>query len=66
MGGDLFFHLSRERKFDEHKSRFYCAELCLAIGFLHMNDIIFRDLKLENILLDGQGHIKLGNQVLNF
>ena len=40
-------------------ARFYAAELYLAINFLHRNNIIHRDLKLENILLDAEGHIKL-------
>ncbi|CAF1083358.1 unnamed protein product, partial [Brachionus calyciflorus] len=60
-GGDLFFHLNREGKFSEDKSRFYCAEICYAIGYLHENDIIYRDLKLENVLLDSNGHVKLGD-----
>jgi len=60
-GGELFFHLSREKKFSEHKSKFYCAEICYAIGFLHANNIIYRDIKLENILLDSEGHIKLAD-----
>ena len=34
------------------------CELILAIEFLHENDIIYRDLKSENILIDSQGHIK--------
>ena len=59
-GGELFFHLKRERRFDESKTAFYGAEICAAIGFLHEHDIIYRDIKLENILLDSQGHIKLG------
>jgi len=60
-GGELFFHLAREKKFSESKSRFYCAEICYAIGFLHQNQIIYRDIKLENILLDSEGHIKLAD-----
>ncbi len=59
-GGELFFHLSREKRFNEDKARFYCAEICYAIGFLHDNDVVFRDLKLENILIGKDGHIKLG------
>jgi serine/threonine protein kinase len=58
-GGELFFHLSREKKFSEAKAKFYAAEICCAIGFLHKQNIIYRDIKLENILLDSQGHIKL-------
>ncbi len=34
-GGELFFHLSRLKKFSEHVTRFYCAEITLALGALH-------------------------------
>ena len=60
-GGELFFHLSRDKRFNEDRSRFYCAEICLAIGFLHENNIVYRDIKLENVLLDNEGHIKLAD-----
>jgi len=60
-GGELFFHLSRYRRFQEPVSRFYAAELLLAIGHLHKNGIIYRDLKPENVLLDAYGHVKLGD-----
>lgn len=60
-GGELFFHLSREKRFSEEKSKFYCAEIILAIGYLHEYDIMYRDIKLENILLDNEGHIKLAD-----
>jgi serine/threonine protein kinase len=46
-GGELFFHLTRERRFSETKSKFYCAEICCAIGFLHINNIIYRDIKVH-------------------
>ena len=59
-GGELFFHLSRERRFTEHRTRFYGAEIILALRYLHQNSVIYRDLKLENLLLDSQGHIKIG------
>ncbi|KAI6656352.1 cGMP-dependent protein kinase 1 isoform 2 [Oopsacas minuta] len=58
-GGELFFHLSRERRFSEDRSRFYSGEITLGLEYLHSHKIIYRDLKLENLLLDQEGHIKL-------
>ena len=58
-GGELFFHLQKEGRFNEDRSKFYTAELILALEHLHDNDIVYRDLKPENILLDANGHIAL-------
>lgn len=58
-GGELFWHLQKEGRFDENRAKFYIAELILAIQHLHNNDIVYRDLKPENILLDANGHIAL-------
>ncbi|XP_062589666.1 serine/threonine-protein kinase Sgk1-like isoform X2 [Saccostrea cucullata] len=58
-GGELFFHLQRERYFPEQRAKFYAAEMASAIGYLHSLNIIYRDLKPENILLDSKGHITL-------
>ena len=60
-GGELFFHLSKFKRFPEPVVRFYCAELICAIGFLHRHGIVYRDLKPENVLLTSAGHIKLGD-----
>ncbi|GAB9473061.1 Agc protein kinase [Globisporangium polare] len=60
-GGELFFHLSRMGKFDETMSRFYAAELVVALEHLHSLGVVYRDLKPENILLDEMGHIKLAD-----
>lgn len=60
-GGELFFHLSRHKRFSEGWTRFYAAELILALEYLHSKGIIYRDLKPENILLDSAGHVKLGD-----
>lgn len=58
-GGELFWHLQREGRFTEARSRFYIAELVLALEHLHKYDIVYRDLKPENILLDATGHVAL-------
>jgi len=60
-GGELFFHLSRDRQFSEDRTKFYGAEIICAIEYLHKRGIIYRDLKLENLLLDKDGHIKIAD-----
>lgn len=56
-GGELFHHLQREQKFDEERSRFYAAELLLALEHLHQLNIVYRDLKPENILCVNPDHL---------
>jgi len=58
-GGELFFHLSRAGRFSEGRCKFYASEILLAITYLHSLNVIYRDLKPENVLLDEEGHAKL-------
>ena len=59
QGGEMFFHLHKEKRFSNEKTRFYIIEIILAIEFLHKNNMLYRDLKPENIMVDASGHIKL-------
>jgi len=56
-GGELFHHLSNEKRFSEERTRFYSAQIVTGIEYLHNIGVIYRDLKPENILLSAKGNI---------
>uniref|UniRef100_A0A8C0B578 Ribosomal protein S6 kinase n=4 Tax=Neoaves TaxID=3078114 RepID=A0A8C0B578_9AVES len=58
-GGELFTHLSHRERFSESEVQIYIGEIVLALEHLHKLGIIYRDIKLENILLDSDGHVVL-------
>ncbi|KAL5291832.1 RPS6KA5.2 family protein [Megaselia abdita] len=58
-GGELFTHLYHREKFSEKDLRIYIAELIIALEQLHELGVIYRDIKLENVLIDKNGHIVL-------
>uniref|UniRef100_A0A1A9X0J1 non-specific serine/threonine protein kinase n=1 Tax=Glossina brevipalpis TaxID=37001 RepID=A0A1A9X0J1_9MUSC len=60
-GGDLLSLMSRHGSFDEDLTRFYLAEMTMAIHALHEMGYVHRDIKPENILIDRFGHIKLAD-----
>ncbi|CAO3629359.1 unnamed protein product [Cunninghamella blakesleeana] len=59
-GGDLMWHIQRE-PFSERRAKFYACEVLLALEHFHSIGIIYRDLKLDNIMLSLDGHIKVAD-----
>jgi len=56
-GGELFHHLSQQKRFSEDRTRFYSAQIVSGLEYLHSLGIIYRDLKPENLLLSSEGNI---------
>lgn len=59
VGGEFFTHLRRATRFNNDSSCFYAAQIVIIFQYLHSKDIVYRDLKPENLLLDHAGNIKL-------
>jgi serine/threonine protein kinase len=59
IGGEMFSHLRKAVRFSNETTRFYAAQIVLALQYLHSMDIVYRDLKPENLLLDDLGYMKV-------
>ncbi|CAD8051183.1 unnamed protein product [Paramecium sonneborni] len=60
-GGELFYHLRKLKKLNEKDAKYYFVEICIGMAYLHSQNIVYRDIKPENILLDLQGHLMLSD-----
>jgi len=61
LGGDLKFHLINAGRFSPERAKFYAAEVLLGLEHIHKHNIIYRDMKLENVLLDHNGHVRISD-----
>ena len=60
-GGEIFNRLAIHGAFDDDTTRFYATEIVCALEFLHLHSIVYRDLKPDNVLIGGDGHVKLSD-----
>lgn len=60
-GGDLMFQTLKQGRLSEYATSFYVAEISLGLFFLHQHKIFYRDLKLDNVMLDGAGHVHIAD-----
>ncbi|CAD8117871.1 unnamed protein product [Paramecium sonneborni] len=60
-GGELFYHLRKLKRLSEENAKQYFVEICIGMAYLHSQNIVYRDIKPENILLDLNGHLLLSD-----
>lgn len=60
-GGDLLNYVRKRRKLKEPVAKILFKQIIEAIGYIHTRSIVHRDIKLDNILLDGKGNVKIGD-----
>jgi serum/glucocorticoid-regulated kinase 2 len=60
-GGELFYYLKSVKRMSEEEARFYFIEILYGLMYLHQQNIIYRDLKPENLLINHDGHVKIAD-----
>lgn len=60
-GGELYTLLSKEKRFSESRAKFYAVQIILGLGHLHKDNIIYWDIKPENILVNEDGYLLLAD-----
>ena len=63
VGGELLARMEQQGALSVESSRFYCAEVAVALHDVHKAGLVWRDLKPENVMLDETGHVKLVDMV---
>lgn len=61
QGGELYYHLRKNTRFPEDTARFYASQIISGLAYLHSLNIMYRDMKPENILLDEKGNACLAD-----
>ncbi|RVD92272.1 Serine threonine kinase [Tubulinosema ratisbonensis] len=59
-GGDLLHHIS-QRLFTSYQNKIWSAQILLGIEHLHKMNIVYRDLKLDNVMLTKEGNVKIAD-----
>ena len=58
-GGDLRFHICKNRNITENQTKFFLACLTLGLEFIHSHNLMHRDIKPENLLIDSIGYLRI-------
>ena len=58
-GGDLRYHIAKRRRFTEKETKFFIANMLLALEYIHSKNIIHRDIKPENLVLELNGYLRI-------